>query len=1515
MDNQKKEDGQNQEYINLPSSIGPYEIKEKINEGGYSKIYLGFSKYTKDKVSIKIIDKSLFITNPDDLILIKNEIDVLKILKHRNILTLYGIYESPRYIFIVTEYLQSELLNLILNKKRLSESDALKIFIQMIDALLYIHKMEICHRDIRIEHVLLDSNNIPKLIDFGYSCFYKKGNSLNEPIGSLSYACPEIIQQNSYNPELADVWSLGVCLYVMLCGYLPFSEEDEEMNNKLIISGKVDYPTEIGNKCKDLLKKMLEVNPKKRYNLIKISRHPWVKSSQEIKIIGGYNIYEIIYPIDERLLKIIKEYGLDTEKVKNDLKLNKFNDNTGLFKIISKKVLELKYGTISDFTSNSFIEYMKEEKNSIKDGQIKYTEYLKKLEEKRDIFKNTILEYKIRENNVINKINELEKDEEEVVNENENKENSKEEEDFKNTVKKKEGNDNFKRKKNKHASLLERKLTQNIKEKKNKVIQDFIDEYADENSVDKNNKKATKRKNSFKTKKNKLDLEIIYEENESQKDIKKIIKPHQRKSQLFTIFKKPERLRRTSIATSKTKLLMKKPEKNKNIDIVEEQKDDDDDDCKSQKSNDSKSSESQKKENQEIKEKENEKDIYGLSFDEDESNEKSDTHSIQIDSSFISKSVNESENNYNYYKQEEKIENRNKKEKNDNSINENGEKNQNFKMFSFDIVKTIEKNLSNLQKINKKEETIEYIENIRNEKFKKEKKDNINEITETNKFEEKIINDDIKNEIQLNDGKNKENNNIIYTDKNIKNIEKEEYEINKNDKKLLGEKKTDDLSNIKNNNKNENQSEKDIFSKVKGKYKENYNNIKIIKNKKTESNENKRYYDINNDENENHLNINIKKENNRENVEKNIYLRNRKNKNKEDIKKTLSINKNDNYENKDNLEKDNNIEFINELQKISKYNNKKIEQKENEKDLFELENLGNKDLFKTRNRKKNIYSNDKKSHTLSIKHNKLKNKINFQNKKSETKEIRISEDKDKYIDEDNFDDNLFQKRIPFLFNINKKNDQDNQDNKDTINSKKIISTIILDKINVLKDNQSRNNAINIYIKNESKKGSTFLSISQENNNNLSCSNQYKEKNKIINIKNNQILYKIPNFNDEEDIIEDSNKSNNTNDLRKLKFFSNKEVYLNKKNYGNNEYSPIQNDILNYKSSKLVSINSKSKEKNKYNKKINNYKYNNEEEKSLEKERRLRKQKNKLKEELNKIKGCNKLFLNEYNKNYNIKNNNKRKEENNFKNKEEFSKTERTIGLTNNQPLINNRIIVKNINKNQLNIENKIKEKYNILNNLNKNEKNENLNNLNKDNLIDINKNYNNFQISNILSPTSINSKDKISPLTFITNYYKRKDELNIEYKKKDTNNDINFNNKMKSKNVTVFDILKDINCSRSYNINNYNNDLINKLNKFKGKKINKNISNSKSRNKSPSKYEFSMDKSYNQNPNNKKMDISDSNNYNFNDFIFNNEINSQTINTKLLYYNEFNDSKKKENNIYGSSGSKKGKYRKLISLK
>ena len=407
MSNSTKDKNPSEEYENLPKSIGAYEIKEKINEGGFSKIYSGISKYTNDKVAIKIINKSSFLQNPDDIILIQNEIEVLKILKHRNILTLYEIYESSQYIFLITEYLSTELSSLIISKKRFDETDAVKIFVQLVDAFQYMHKLQICHRDFRLEHIMLDSNNIPKIIDFGFSTFYKKGEELDEPLGSLCYSCPEIIQQKPYDPELADVWSLGVCLYVMICGYLPFSEEDDNKNKDLIISGKVEYPSEIGNICKDLMKKMLEVDTKKRINLLKITRHPWVKGCKDFKIIGGYDIYNMIYPIDERLLKIIEEYGIDNKKLEDDLNKNKYNNITGLFKILIKKAMSLGFGTISDFTSNAFVEYLKNKEKIISDGNTKYKEFLKKIEDKNNELKKKVSEYKSKQQEVIKQLDEL----------------------------------------------------------------------------------------------------------------------------------------------------------------------------------------------------------------------------------------------------------------------------------------------------------------------------------------------------------------------------------------------------------------------------------------------------------------------------------------------------------------------------------------------------------------------------------------------------------------------------------------------------------------------------------------------------------------------------------------------------------------------------------------------------------------------------------------------------------------------------------------------------------------------------------------------------------------------------------------------------------------------------------------------------------------------------------------------------------------------------------------------------
>ncbi len=154
----------------ISKNIGSYETQKKIKEGSYSTIFLAKSKHTGEEVIIKVIDKEKILKDTEDLLLISREIEVLKLLIHRNILTLYEIYESPKYIFLITEYINGiGMIEKMVKKKRFKEEQVLLIFFQLIDAMIYLHKMNICHRNIRAEHILFDKSNRPKIIGFGFS--------------------------------------------------------------------------------------------------------------------------------------------------------------------------------------------------------------------------------------------------------------------------------------------------------------------------------------------------------------------------------------------------------------------------------------------------------------------------------------------------------------------------------------------------------------------------------------------------------------------------------------------------------------------------------------------------------------------------------------------------------------------------------------------------------------------------------------------------------------------------------------------------------------------------------------------------------------------------------------------------------------------------------------------------------------------------------------------------------------------------------------------------------------------------------------------------------------------------------------------------------------------------------------------------------------------------------------------------------------------------------------------------
>ena len=352
----------------LIKQIGDYKLGAEVGCGAFGKVVMGKHIQTGEKVAIKILDKMILDQTPEDYELVKKEMSILRIVKHKYIVQLYEILETPQHIFMIMEYCEGkEILDYILTKTYLSELESLKYFQQLINALFYLHSQNIAHRDVKIDNMLLDKNRDLKLIDFGLSTQYPDDSLLSQPCGTVVYAAPEVLDGKDYHGMLVDVWSSGIVLYGMLGGYLPFSDKNDEVNKKLIISGKYVMPDFFSDLAKDLLYHMLDINPMTRYTLQEIKEHPWFNLTDYSLIPGiiiGYNIV----PIDENIVNIcVNEYNVDKEKVIDSVQNNLHNSYSALYYLLIKKLKRLheNFTSVSDLSSGEFIDYILDKKNLV----------------------------------------------------------------------------------------------------------------------------------------------------------------------------------------------------------------------------------------------------------------------------------------------------------------------------------------------------------------------------------------------------------------------------------------------------------------------------------------------------------------------------------------------------------------------------------------------------------------------------------------------------------------------------------------------------------------------------------------------------------------------------------------------------------------------------------------------------------------------------------------------------------------------------------------------------------------------------------------------------------------------------------------------------------------------------------------------------------------------------------------------------------------------------------------------
>ena len=337
---------------------GPYTLGITLGEGAFAKVKLATHIITKEKVAIKIIDKSKLLNDDFDIQRVKKEISILKKLRHKNIIQLYEILESKHYLYIAMEYCEGrELFDYIVKRKKLSEKEACKFFQQLINGVEYLHKQGIIHRDLKPENILLDNNLNIKISDFGLSTFFNRGQFLQTPCGTPSYAPPEMLRGEKYNGEETDVWSCGIILYAMVCGSLPYAESKEDIICKKIIGHDYSIPSFLSRSCIDLINGMMIIDPTKRLTINQIINHPWFNLVKP-EMRPGLSLSNQTPPVDEEILEKVKEFGYDCEQCRIKVTNNKYDSLTAIYYLLLRKHVMNGGTSISDLNSQEFINYI-----------------------------------------------------------------------------------------------------------------------------------------------------------------------------------------------------------------------------------------------------------------------------------------------------------------------------------------------------------------------------------------------------------------------------------------------------------------------------------------------------------------------------------------------------------------------------------------------------------------------------------------------------------------------------------------------------------------------------------------------------------------------------------------------------------------------------------------------------------------------------------------------------------------------------------------------------------------------------------------------------------------------------------------------------------------------------------------------------------------------------------------------------------------------------------------------------
>lgn len=343
--------------------VGKYRLIKTIGKGNFAKVKLAKHIPTGKEVAIKIIDKTQL--NPSSLQKVYREVKIMKLLDHPNIVKLFEVIETDKTLYLAMEYASGgEVFDYLVAHGRMKEKEARAKFRQIVSAVQYCHQKRVVHRDLKAENLLLDKDLNIKIADFGFSNEFTLGCKLDTFCGSPPYAAPELFQGKKYDGPEVDVWSLGVILYTLVSGSLPFDGQNLKELRERVLRGKYRIPFYMSTDCENLLKRFLMLNPAKRAMLETIMKDKWMNAGfEESELKPHQDNQEDLY--DERRIEAMTGMGFKRKEIEDSLRNHKYDEHYATYLLLGRRhsdtedadstsgsCLSLPQRTVSDMSSS-----------------------------------------------------------------------------------------------------------------------------------------------------------------------------------------------------------------------------------------------------------------------------------------------------------------------------------------------------------------------------------------------------------------------------------------------------------------------------------------------------------------------------------------------------------------------------------------------------------------------------------------------------------------------------------------------------------------------------------------------------------------------------------------------------------------------------------------------------------------------------------------------------------------------------------------------------------------------------------------------------------------------------------------------------------------------------------------------------------------------------------------------------------------------------------------------------------